>query len=97
VSGLSDTLPRPSAVTDVPTRLRFLLGLILVTAGAGVFAIAFRASLGALYRSLYGAENVVEAVAHLPRWMRLEITLEGRQLKDTSADRESEIRRESRN
>lgn len=58
------------ATTAVQTRLRFLLGLILVTAGAGAFAIAFRASLAAVYQGVYGAENIVEAVTGLPRWMR---------------------------
>jgi H+/Cl- antiporter ClcA len=49
--------------------------LLLVTAGTGGFAIAFRASLAALYRGLFGAENVVEAITGQPRWMRLVVPL----------------------
>ena len=53
---------------------RFAFGLALVTVGAGVFAVAFRASLTALYEHLYGAENVVGSIAILPAWMRLRAT-----------------------
>jgi CIC family chloride channel protein len=52
-----------------------LFGLVLVTAGAGLFAVAFRASLAALYQGVYGAETVVESIARLPRWMRLAVPL----------------------
>lgn len=41
--------------------LRFLLGLGGVAVGAALFAIAFRLSLAWLYRSLYQADNVVDA------------------------------------
>ena len=34
------------------TRLRFLIGLALVTLGAGLFAVAFRASLAAVFRTV---------------------------------------------
>lgn len=64
-----------AAAISVRTRLRFLVGLIVVTAGAGVFAIAFRASLALLYQRLFGAENVVEAIANLPRSLRLAVPL----------------------
>ena len=52
-------------------RVRFALGLLLVTIGAGAFAVAFRASLAALYRTVYGADNIVDSIATLPRWLRL--------------------------
>jgi CIC family chloride channel protein len=54
-------------------RLRFILGLVLVTIGAGAFAVAFRASLTAVYRTLYGADNVVDSIAGLPPWLRLAV------------------------
>ncbi len=57
------------------SRFRFLLGLGLVTLGAGAFAVAFRASLAALYGRLFGAENVVDAITGLPLWMRLVVPL----------------------
>jgi hypothetical protein len=52
-------------------RVRFIAGLILVTVGAGAFAVAFRASLTAVYRALYGADNIVDSIARLPPWLRL--------------------------
>jgi CIC family chloride channel protein len=55
----------------MPVRLRFVVGLGLVAVGAALFAIAFRASLGLVYRALYGADNVVDAIANLPLWLRL--------------------------
>jgi len=54
-------------VTD---RLRFFLGLVLVAVGAATFAVAFRTSLTALYRSLYQADNVVDAMTGLQPWLR---------------------------
>jgi CIC family chloride channel protein len=50
---------------------RFLLALVLVTIGAGAFAVAVRVSLTTLYQEVYSADSVVDAFAHLPRWMRL--------------------------
>lgn len=67
------------------TRLRFLLGLTLVTLGAGVFAVAFRASLTAVYRTLYGADNVVDSIRTLPLWMRLIVPLVAAALAGTVA------------
>jgi hypothetical protein len=62
----ADDRAESSAVTD---RIRFIFGLLLVTAGAGVFAIAFRATLTAVYRiaSAYakfghGVSSIVAAV-----------------------------------
>jgi CIC family chloride channel protein len=42
-----------------------------VAVGAALFAIAFRLSLGWLYRAAYHADNVVDGIANLPRWLRL--------------------------
>jgi CIC family chloride channel protein len=55
----------------VGNRVRFVLGLALVTVAAGAFAVAFRASLAAAYHALYGADNIVESIERLPRWLRL--------------------------
>jgi chloride channel protein, CIC family len=64
---------------------RFLIGLLLVTIGAGLFAVAFRASLAALYQSVYGADNVVDSIARLPRWMRLVVPVGAAALAGTIA------------
>lgn len=58
-------------------RVRFATGLLLVALGAALFATAFRASLALLYRSLYGADNVVDAIAGLPAWLRFAVPLSG--------------------
>ncbi len=71
--------------TSVVTRVRFLLGLVFVTIAAGAFAVAFRASLAALYQALYGAENVVDSIAKLPRWMRLIVPVAAAALAGTIA------------
>jgi CIC family chloride channel protein len=62
-----------------------VLGLALVTVGAGIFAVAFRASLTALYEHLYGAENVVDSIAKLPAWMRLCVPVAAAALAGTIA------------
>jgi len=67
------------------SRLRFLLALGLVAAGAAGFAIAFRASLALLYRSLYGQGNVVDSIAGLPRWLRLVVPVAGAAVAGTIA------------
>jgi len=66
-------------------RLRFLLGVVLVTTGAAVFAIVFRSSLTWLYRTLYGAENVVDSIAGLPPWLRLVVPVIGAAVAGTIA------------
>ena len=58
-------------------RLRFLVGLVLVAIGAAAFAIAFRSSLAWLYRALFAADNVVDAVRGLPPWMRFALPVCG--------------------
>jgi len=55
------------------SRVRFVLGLVLVTIGAGAFAVAFRMSLTAVYQMFYGADNIVDSIASLPRWLRLTV------------------------
>ncbi|MGE0363323.1 MAG: chloride channel protein [Vicinamibacterales bacterium] len=56
-----------------PDRLRFVLGVGLVAVGAAAFAVAFRESLAWLYRAVYQASDVVDAVAGLPRWLRFAV------------------------
>jgi CIC family chloride channel protein len=58
-------------------RLRFSIGLLLVALGAATFAVAFRTSLSSLYRAAYGADNVVEAIAGLPGWLRFTMPIVG--------------------
>jgi CIC family chloride channel protein len=69
----------------VKSGLKFLLSLALVTAGAAVFAIAFRSSLTWVYRLLYDADNVVDAIAKLPWWLRLAAPLVGAAIAGTIA------------
>jgi CIC family chloride channel protein len=58
-------------VTDErSSRWRLAIALGLVALGAAGFAIAFRASLSAVWSALGGA-NVVLMVAHLDPWMRI--------------------------
>jgi CIC family chloride channel protein len=52
-------------------RVRFIVGLVLVIIGAGAFAVAFRASLTFVYHTIFGADNIVDSIARLPRWLRL--------------------------
>ena len=59
------------------TGRRFTIGVALVAVGAATFAIAFRTSLSVLYRTVYHADNVVDAVAALPSWLRLVVPLAG--------------------
>jgi CIC family chloride channel protein len=58
-------------------RFRFLLGIVLVTAASGIFAVVFRSSLTWLYRTAYGADNVVDSIARLPPWLRLIVPVLG--------------------
>lgn len=58
-------------------RVRFAVGLTLVALGAALFAVAFRTSLGLLYRALYQADNVVDAITGLPPWLRFAVPLGG--------------------
>jgi CIC family chloride channel protein len=55
----------------VVNRVRFTFGLVLVTIGAGAFAVVFRALLTAVYLTVYGADNVVDSIARLPPSLRL--------------------------
>jgi CIC family chloride channel protein len=58
-------------------RSRFLAALVLVAIGASTFAIAFRRSLSFVYRSLFDATTVVDAIAGLPGWARLVVPIAG--------------------
>ena len=58
-------------------RLRFLVGLVLVAVGAAAFAIVFRSSLAWLYRALFAADDVVDAVRGLPQWIRFALPVCG--------------------
>ena len=71
-------VPPPDDALDASgaaSRSRFVLGLLVVTIGAGAFAVAFRASLAAAYQMLYGADNIVDSIAGLPRWVRLTVPI----------------------
>jgi chloride channel protein, CIC family len=62
-------VPQP----DLRDRVRFLFGLALVTVGSGIFAVAFRATLTAVYHVVYGADNVVDSIAELRPSARLAV------------------------
>jgi CIC family chloride channel protein len=53
------------------SHIRFGTALVLVAVGAAAFAVTFRTSLALVYRDVFGANNVVEAIRHLPWWGRL--------------------------
>jgi chloride channel protein, CIC family len=53
------------------SHLRFGIALVLVAVGAATFAVTFRTSLAVVYRDVFGASNVVEAIRRLPWWGRL--------------------------
>jgi len=56
---------------------RFLAALFLVAVGAALFAVGFRLSLDLVYRGLYHAEGVVQAIAGLSPWQRLAVPAAG--------------------
>ena len=66
---------RFSSHREMTDRLRFFLGVVLVAVGAATFAVAFRTSLTALYRTVYQADNVVDAMTGLPPWLRFVVPL----------------------
>jgi CIC family chloride channel protein len=62
---------------DSRPRVRFLLALGIVSAGAALFAVAFRSLLALIYARVYHAANVVEAMAMLPPWLRIAVPVAG--------------------
>jgi CIC family chloride channel protein len=56
---------------------RLVLGVVVVGAAAGAFAIAFRTAIAGLYLALYHHENVVDAIAGLPAWLRFTAPVAG--------------------
>jgi CIC family chloride channel protein len=64
---------------------RFLISLGVVAVGAALFAIAFRASLAWLYRSLYHGDNVVDGITKLPLQWRLLVPIAGAAVAGTIA------------
>ena len=58
-------------------RFHLLMALIVVALGAALFAVTFRVTLAALYRLAYRADNVVDAIASLPWWMRIAVPTVG--------------------
>jgi chloride channel protein, CIC family len=54
-------------------RFRFLVALCSVSVGAAGFAIAFRSLLAVWYRSIFHANDVVQAIGTLPWWLRLSV------------------------
>jgi len=49
-------------------RVHFCPGVILVAVGAATFAVAFRMSLTARYRTVYQADSIVDATTGLSPW-----------------------------
>ena len=60
---------------QVSDRLRFLCGVVFVAVGAATFAVAFRTSLTLVYRSVYRADSVVDAMTGLKPWLRFVVPL----------------------
>jgi CIC family chloride channel protein len=65
------------AADRVTARIWFVVSLLLVSLGAALFAVSFRAGLTWWYRSVFDADNVVAAIARLPWWMRLAVPTAG--------------------
>ena len=64
----SDKITRRQTLHE---QLRFAIATLSVAVGAALFAVVFRASLAFTYRSLFAADNVVDAMARLPGWLRV--------------------------
>src|SRR6185436_11486297 len=58
-------------------QLRFAIALASVAVGAALFAVMFRASLAFIYRWVFGAANVVDAITRLPWWLRVVVPVTG--------------------
>jgi CIC family chloride channel protein len=56
---------------------RFGLALLLVALGAAAFAVTFRLSLSFVYRVVYHAQSVVQAISGLPIALRLAVPAAG--------------------
>lgn len=69
----------------VRPRVGLLVGVVIVAAGAALFAAAFRASLAGLYHLAYRGEHVVDAITRLPLWLRLVVPLAGATVAGTIA------------
>jgi CIC family chloride channel protein len=79
-AGITDdgTAPLPAPTDNPPgSTPSFIVGLLLVAIGAALFAIAFRASLAAVYAHVYGAGNVMDALARVPRWIVMAVPAAG--------------------
>jgi CIC family chloride channel protein len=74
---VADAISPSATLARLMTARRFTIGLGLVALGAATFAVAFRTSLSVLYRTVYHAENVVDAIAGLPPWLRLLVPITG--------------------
>jgi len=61
----------------VTTRLRFAVALGVVAAGAALFGVTFRLSLGWMNRLLFQATNVVEGLTRLPPLGRVLVPIAG--------------------
>lgn len=70
-------------------RIRFVGALATVAAGAALFAVAFRSLLALVYRTVYGADNVVAAITALPAWLRLLVPVAGATLAGVIASMRS--------
>lgn len=55
---------------------RLAIALVVVAVGAAGFAIAFRASLGAVWSAL-GGSDVVSMITGLPLWRRIALPVAG--------------------
>ncbi|HEX5071485.1 MAG TPA: chloride channel protein [Vicinamibacterales bacterium] len=57
--------------------LKFLTALLGVAVAAAAFAAAFRATLAWWYHAVFHANDVVDAMAKLPRWLRVLVPAAG--------------------
>ena len=58
-------------------RVRFLVTVLIVAAGAALFAVLFRIGLGWWYHAVFDTDSVVAALVVVPWWGRLAIPTAG--------------------
>jgi chloride channel protein, CIC family len=68
---------RDGPASGLVMRTRFIAGLGCVALGAAIFAVAFRAALALVYRSLFHADDVVAAITGLSPWQRVGVLMVG--------------------
>lgn len=80
-----ERVPPPSRHASWREWFRLVVALVLVSVGAGAFAMTFRWTLQVVYRSLLGGHDVLEAFTRLPMAARLAVPAFGGMLAGSVA------------